>query len=113
MAAATSDERSVEPRQEALHEPNVETVVFGDVLIKPWYPSFYPKELIGRKPDRLHVCKWCFKYSVEALLYATHVVRQTYSPTDSALTHRPEDMPLEECNTAGHFDLRGERDFDL
>ncbi|KAH7363678.1 acyl-CoA N-acyltransferase [Pyrenochaeta sp. MPI-SDFR-AT-0127] len=43
--------------------PNVLEVVFGSLLIKPWYPSFYPEELVGRKVERLFVCQWCFKYS--------------------------------------------------
>ncbi|KAK3076213.1 hypothetical protein LTS18_013608, partial [Coniosporium uncinatum] len=28
-------------------EPNVQTVVLGNLQIRAWYPSFYPPELIG------------------------------------------------------------------
>ncbi|PNS20730.1 hypothetical protein CAC42_2975 [Sphaceloma murrayae] len=33
------------------------SVVLGNLLIKPWYPSFYPQDLIGNKVERLYkVC---------------------------------------------------------
>lgn len=48
-------------------------MVFGDVLFKSWYPSWYPKEIIGEKAlagdnkgivvQTLYVCKRCFAYS--------------------------------------------------
>lgn len=53
---------------------NVLEVVFGSLLIKPWYPSFYPEELVGRKVDRLYVCQWCFKYSKELTGFLKHLV---------------------------------------
>jgi hypothetical protein len=55
--------------------PNVLEVIFGSLLIKPWYPSFYPEELVGRKVERLYVCQWCFKYSKELMGYLGHLVR--------------------------------------
>ncbi len=58
-------------------ENNVANVVLGDLLIKPWYPSFYPEELVGRQCDRLYVCQWCFKYSKELMPFLGHVVSQT------------------------------------
>ena len=54
-------------------EPNVLEVVFGSLLIKPWYPSFYPEELVGRKVERLYVCQWCFKYSKELVGFLGHL----------------------------------------
>lgn len=54
--------------------PNVVEVVFGSLLIKPWYPSFYPEELVGRKIERLYVCQWCFKYSKELTGFIKHLV---------------------------------------
>lgn len=56
-------------------EPNVKEVVLGDGWIKPWYPSFYPEELVGRTLDRLYVCQWCFKYTKELVPYVGHQVR--------------------------------------
>ena len=53
---------------------NVKNVVLGDTLFKTWYPSFYPKELVGREVDRLYVCQWCFKYSKEPMPFLAHVV---------------------------------------
>lgn len=55
-------------------EPNVLEVVFGSLLIKPWYPSFYPDELVGRKIERLYVCQWCFKYSNKLNPFLGHLV---------------------------------------
>lgn len=54
-------------------DPNVLNVVLGTMLIKPWYPSFYPEELVGRTVDRLYVCQWCFKYSKELMPFLGHV----------------------------------------
>jgi histone acetyltransferase HTATIP len=55
--------------------PNVLEVVFGSLLIKPWYPSFYPEELVGRRVERLYVCQWCFKYSEELVGFLGHLVK--------------------------------------
>lgn len=55
-------------------EHNVLSVVLGDLLITPWYPSFYPQEMIGNKVDRLYVCQWCFRYSKELMPYVAHTV---------------------------------------
>lgn len=56
-------------------EPNVANVVLGNVAIKPWYPSFYPEELLGgRRAERLYVCQWCFNYSPEIMKYMAHTV---------------------------------------
>ncbi|KAF2005905.1 acyl-CoA N-acyltransferase, partial [Amniculicola lignicola CBS 123094] len=54
-------------------DPNVLEVVFGSLLIKPWYPSFYPEELVGRTVERLYVCQWCFKYSKELMGFLGHL----------------------------------------
>lgn len=54
--------------------PNVLEVVFGSLLIKPWYPSFYPEDLVGRRVERLYVCQWCFKYSKELAGFIGHLV---------------------------------------
>lgn len=55
-------------------EHNVLSVVLGNLLIEPWYPSFYPQDLIGNKVERLYVCKCCFKYSKELMPYVAHMV---------------------------------------
>lgn len=56
-------------------QPNVANVVLGNLHIKPWYPSFYPKEQIGgEKTDWLYVCQWCFKYTHEIMKYTAHCV---------------------------------------
>jgi hypothetical protein len=68
--------------------PNVLEVVFGSLLIKPWYPSFYPEELVGRKVERLYVCQWCFKYSKELMGYLGHLVctiPRATPPTNASL----------------------------
>ncbi|KAF2807893.1 histone acetyltransferase, MYST family [Mytilinidion resinicola] len=48
-------------------DPNVHNAVLGSLLIKPWYPSFYPEELVGREVERLYICQWCFKYSKDLI----------------------------------------------
>ncbi|OMP85049.1 Histone acetyltransferase Tip60 [Diplodia seriata] len=62
-------------------EPNVLNVVLGDLLVKPWYPSFYPEELVGRRVERLYVCQWCFKYSKELIPFLGHTVRPSRPPS--------------------------------
>jgi hypothetical protein len=66
-------------------EPNIENVVLGDLAFKTWYPSFnYPKEILagvsgardGRFMDRLerlYVCKSCFAYCKEIVVYYAHL----------------------------------------
>lgn len=57
--------------------PNVSNVVLGNLHIKPWYPSFYPEDLVGgRKTDWLYVCQWCFNYTPEIMKYSAHCVRE-------------------------------------
>ena len=54
-------------------DPNVHEVVFGSLLIKPWYPSFYSEELVGRTAPKLYVCHWCFNYGKELLEFIAHL----------------------------------------
>lgn len=55
-------------------EPKVTTVVLGNLPLRSWYSSFYPKELVGDQIERLCVCHWCFKYSKELMPYLSHQV---------------------------------------
>ena len=59
---------------------NIRKVILGDILFDPWYPSFYPEELVGREVDRLNVCQWCFKYSKDLVPYLAHIVRKHFIP---------------------------------
>jgi MYST family zinc finger domain len=52
---------------------NIREVVLGDMWIAPWYPSFYPEELVGTNLDRLYVCPHCFKYTKELVPYRGHL----------------------------------------
>ncbi|KAL8967639.1 MAG: hypothetical protein Q9183_002822 [Haloplaca sp. 2 TL-2023] len=54
---------------------NVQHVVLGDLLFKTWYPSYYPEDLVGREVDRLHVCRWCFKYCRELAPFLAHRIK--------------------------------------
>jgi hypothetical protein len=72
-------------------EPNVKNVVLGDLQIKPWYPSFYPEELVGSTTERLYVCQWCFRYSVQLMGFLGHVVSST---TDAFCTSASVCMQL-------------------
>lgn len=62
------------PKRPTIAEPNVHNAVLGNLLIKAWYPSFYPEELVGPRSDRLYVCQWCFRYSKELMPFLRHVV---------------------------------------
>lgn len=86
---------------EKLVDLNIRKVVLGDILFDPWYPSFYPEELVGREVDRLHVCQWCFKYSKELVPYLAHIVwkhsiSQLFQQANASSTrnHVPESIHL-------------------
>ncbi|KAF1939606.1 histone acetyltransferase MYST2 [Clathrospora elynae] len=80
--------------------PNVLEVVFGSLLIKPWYPSFYPEELVGRRVERLYVCQWCFKYSKELVGFLGHLkacpLRNT--PPPGVNVYKKDDYSLYEID---------------
>ena len=75
----TDKNTTYSPAKRTLPELNILNVVLGNLLIKPWYPSFYPKELVGQRTERLYVCQWCFKYSKELVPYVSHLVRRNMS----------------------------------
>lgn len=84
MAAAVSPQTKPQQEHETTPkksptEPNVLNVVLGNLQIKPWYPSFYPEDLVGRKAERLYVCESCFRYSKELMPYLAHRVRLSSS----------------------------------
>lgn len=58
---------------------NVVDVILGEIWMKPWYPSFYPEELVGKRTEKLFVCQWCFKYSKDLLPYMGHTVSWIHS----------------------------------
>ena len=69
-------------REKAL-ERNIDYVVFGDRMFKAWYPSWYPKEIIGEKAlsdakavgivvQTLYVCNKCFGYGKEVDEWVKH-----------------------------------------
>ena len=76
-------------RAAAAAGPNVDEVVFGSLPIKPWYPSFYPEELVGRRVDRLYVCQWCFKYTKELTGFIKHLVSTRSSSSSSSSQSLP------------------------
>jgi hypothetical protein len=57
-------------------EPTVKEVVLGNLWVKPWYKSFYAEEIVGKAEmlERLYVCQWCFKYTVDLGSYLGHTV---------------------------------------
>lgn len=75
---------------------NVGEVVLGSLAIKPWYPSFYPEELVERNASRLYVCQWCFKYTTELGAFLGHLVSFTcrmHALSSSLMSdHRAENM---------------------
>ncbi|KAI6916808.1 hypothetical protein KC355_g17690 [Hortaea werneckii] len=62
-------------RPPASMQGSVANLFLGNLHIKPWYPSFYPEDLVGgRKAERLYVCQWCFRYTPEIMKYSAHCV---------------------------------------
>lgn len=68
--------------KEKASERNIDQVLFGEVLFKAWYPSWYPREILGEKSStgetrglllpRLHVCARCFGYTRDLEEYVLH-----------------------------------------
>jgi hypothetical protein len=76
-----ANSRKTSPQKKTLPvEPNVQEVVLGNGWIKPWFPSFYPEDLVGRKLETLYVCQWCFKYTKDLVPYLGHGVCVSSSP---------------------------------
>ena len=75
MVAVNGHPTPSHPPKKAVMDPNVMNVVLGDLQIKPWYPSFYPEEVIAKRAEILYVCDRCFKYSKEVMPYLGHMVR--------------------------------------
>ena len=82
MASQSPLTRSPEHVKKPHPEPNVLHVVLGNLLIRPWYPSFYPEDLVGSRTERLYVCQWCFRYSRELMPYLAHMVCSPIVLTD-------------------------------
>ncbi|TAQ86755.1 hypothetical protein B7494_g4916 [Chlorociboria aeruginascens] len=81
--SASGHKTFVDLEAEKALERNIDIVVFGDMTFKSWYPSWYPKEVLGEKAlngeskgivvGRLYVCKRCFGYSKEVVEWVKHV----------------------------------------
>ncbi len=71
-SSSNSSKKLADKERERALERNIDNVIFGDVTFKAWYPSWYPKEIIGEKAlngdgkgivvSELYVCKRCFGY---------------------------------------------------
>jgi hypothetical protein len=63
------------PKSVRLQTPvdrNIQNVVLGDLLFKPWNQSIYPEDLVAKDADRLYVCRWCFRYSCNGDTFEEH-----------------------------------------
>ncbi|RMZ30160.1 hypothetical protein D0859_05736 [Hortaea werneckii] len=68
-------------RPPASMQGSVANLFLGNLHIKPWYPSFYPEDLVGgRKAERLYVCQWCFRYTPDIVKYSAHCLREEPAP---------------------------------
>ncbi|KAK3075394.1 SAS complex subunit [Teratosphaeriaceae sp. CCFEE 6253] len=86
-------------------QPNVANVVLGEIHIKPWYPSFYPEDLLGgRKTEWLYVCQWCFRYTSEIVKYSAHCkvcpLRNDAPPGD--VVYEKDQYVIHELDGADH-----------
>lgn len=76
LGVLTSPQQHRTPARGPPLQPNIANVVLGNLHIKPWYPSFYPEDMVGgKKADWLYVCPWCFRYTGEIMRFCAHTVR--------------------------------------
>ncbi|QDS71742.1 hypothetical protein FKW77_008945 [Venturia effusa] len=75
-------------------DPTVKEVVLGNLWVKPWYKSSYAEEITGRPGskgwvdgllERLYVCQWCFKYTVDLAAYLGHTKICSYQDIEGTL----------------------------
>lgn len=61
-------------KRKTIPELTVESVVFGDRLIRPSHSGKYRSDIVGSSTsiERLYVCSSCFKYSVDVVQYLSH-----------------------------------------
>lgn len=63
------------PKSAQLQSPvdrNLQNVVLGDILFKPWNQSIYPEDLVAKDTERLYVCRWCFRYTCDGDIFDKH-----------------------------------------
>ncbi len=82
VSKAQPDLDSKVSKHEKPLERNIDNVIFGDVTFKAWYPSWYPKEIIGEKAlngesrgivvPELYVCRRCFGYGKVLVDWVRH-----------------------------------------
>nr|POE62919.1 histone acetyltransferase tip60 like [Quercus suber] len=86
-------------------QPNVANIVLGNLHIKPWYPSFYPEDMVGgKKVDWLYVCAWCFRYTGEIMRFCAHTKAcplRTDPPPGDIIYQDPEYV-IHELDGASH-----------
>ncbi|KAL1959787.1 hypothetical protein VTO42DRAFT_932 [Malbranchea cinnamomea] len=58
----------------------VKQVVLGNLLFQTWFDSLYPEELVKKGTELLYVCRWCFRYSCDAVAYTGHIRRCKHRP---------------------------------
>ncbi|KAK5743858.1 SAS complex subunit [Elasticomyces elasticus] len=86
-------------------EPNVANVVLGNLHIQPWYPSFYPEDMVGgRKVEWLYVCQWCFRYTHEMAKYSAHckVCPLREDPPPGLVIYEKDDYIMHEIDGEEH-----------
>jgi hypothetical protein len=81
-SSSNSSKKLEDKEREKALERNIDNVIFGDVTFKAWYPSWYPKEIIGEKAlngdgkgivvGELYVCKRCFGYGKVVTEWVRH-----------------------------------------
>ncbi|TKA30438.1 hypothetical protein B0A50_02665 [Salinomyces thailandicus] len=92
-------------RPPASMQGTVANLFLGNLYVKPWYPSFYPEELVGgRKTDALYVCQWCFRYTPEIMKYSAHckVCPLKDEPTPGFVIYEKGDHIIHEVDGEEH-----------
>ncbi|KAI7216889.1 hypothetical protein KC333_g4593 [Hortaea werneckii] len=92
-------------RPPASMQGSVANLFLGNLHIKPWYPSFYPEDLVGgRKAERLYVCQWCFRYTPEIMKYSAHckVCQLKEDPAPGRVVYEKGDYIIHELDGEEH-----------
>lgn len=84
--ALTSPSNKKKPKETHTLSRNIDEVVFYNHTFKTWYPSWYPKEILGEKTlalaeegkgtgivvKTLYICRKCFKYTKDGVEWKAH-----------------------------------------
>lgn len=91
-----------------ISELSIYSVVLGDLLMRPVWPSLHREDLLGGQKTigvaRLYVCPRCFKYTIEVLHHIAHweqCEQETEIPGRVVYEH--QDLSIYEFDGTDHW----------